>query len=223
MTMVQRIQLGKPVPLLPVAKWVQGEASNFDQLLGKVVLVEVFQVNCPGCFLYSLPKAIELHERYASQDLIVLAVATAFEDFDKNTLENLCLLLESGVVIGETKRILSAYGQLQNGRWPYRMPFPVAMDNLIAAEKPVSEQAVEQFIQQKLLDISERSADYQQHIRQRVLQHLQAVDYHAETFEGFNLQGTPSQMLVDKQGILRACRFGEFPELEAMIQKLLIE
>lgn len=217
------LRLGQPVVPLAVSEWAQGEESNFDQLLGKVVLVEVFQVNCPGCFLYSLPKAIELHERYAEQGLVVLAVATAFEDFDKNTLENLHLLLESGEVTGETKRALTAYGQLQDGLWPYRIPFPVAMDKLIAAERPVSEQAVERFIQQKLPDVSGRSSDYQQQIRQRVLQHLQALDYHAETFERFNLQGTPSQILVDKQGILRACRFGEFPELEAMIQQLLTE
>ena len=30
--------------------------------------------------------------------------ATAFEDFDKNTLENLKLLLETGEVIGDTKQ-----------------------------------------------------------------------------------------------------------------------
>jgi hypothetical protein len=31
----------------------------------KVVLVEAFQVNCPGCFFYALPQAISLYEKYA--------------------------------------------------------------------------------------------------------------------------------------------------------------
>lgn len=216
-------QLGQPAPPLSVSEWAQGEASNFDRCLGRVVLVEVFQVNCPGCFLSSLPQAIELHERYAEQGLTVLGLATAFEDFDKNTLANLRLLLETGEVVGETRHALAQYGQLQNGRWPYRIPFPVAMDNLRVPEKPVSEQMVEHFIQQKLPDVSEHSVDYQQQIRRRVFQHLQALDYRAETFERFNLQGTPSHILVDKRGILRACRFGAFPELELLIQKLLVE
>lgn len=216
-------QIGQVAPPLAVSEWLQGQVSNFDRLLGKVVLVEVFQVNCPGCFLYSLPQAIELHQRYAEQGLVVLAVATAFEDFDKSTLANLRLLLETGEVIGETKRALQGYGRLQNGRWPQRIPFPVAMDHLIPAEKPVSEQALEHFIQQKLPDVSGHSTDYQQQLRRRVLEYLQAVEYYAETFDRFNLQGTPSHILVDKQGLLRACRFGAFPDIEALIRQLLAE
>ncbi|MDD1641142.1 MAG: TlpA family protein disulfide reductase, partial [Methylococcaceae bacterium] len=50
-----KAQLGQKAPLLSLSDWVQGEPVNFDQLSGRVVLVEVFQVNCPGCFLYALP------------------------------------------------------------------------------------------------------------------------------------------------------------------------
>lgn len=211
------------VPPLSVSQWVQGEATNFDQLRGKVVLVEVFQVNCPGCFLYSLPQAIDLHQRYPEQGLAVLGVATAFEDFDKNNLVNLRLLLEKCEVVGETRRALQEYGQLRNGLWPYRIPFPVAMDRLLKAEQPVTEQTVDDFIRQKLPDISRQSADYQQQIRLRVRDYLRTLEYRAETFERFALQGTPSHILVDKQGILRACRFGEFSELESLIRQLLAE
>jgi hypothetical protein len=42
-------------------------------------------------------------------------VATAFEDFDKNTLDNLKLLLTSGEVIGETRKVLAEYGRLRSG------------------------------------------------------------------------------------------------------------
>ena len=31
-------------------RWVQGAPTNFDQEKDHIVLVEVFQVNCPGCF-----------------------------------------------------------------------------------------------------------------------------------------------------------------------------
>lgn len=40
--------------------------------------------------------------KYHNDGLRVLGVATAFEDFDKNTLENLKLLLTTGEVIEAT-------------------------------------------------------------------------------------------------------------------------
>jgi hypothetical protein len=49
------------------------------------------------------------------------------------------------------------------------------------------------------------------------------LTYHAETFELFNLQGTPSYILVDKQGLLRDCGFGTHPDLEDKILALLQE
>ena len=44
-----------------------------------------------------------------------MGLATAFEDFDKNTLDNLKMLAETGEVIGETKTALSCIGSIK--RW----------------------------------------------------------------------------------------------------------
>jgi len=217
------VALGQLTPPLGISEWVQGEPCNLERLRGQVVLVEVFQVNCPGCFLYSLPQAIALSQHYSDQGLTVLGLATAFEDFDKNTVANLRLLLETGEVVGETLRVLGEYGQLKEGRWPLRIPFPVAMDRLVKAEEPVSEQAIQDFIRQKLPDVSGHSVDYRQKIRRRVAEYLHTLEYRAETFERFELQGTPSHILIDKHGMLRACRFGEFSELENQIRQLLAE
>lgn len=216
-------RVGQIAPALRVSEWLQGEAADFARLRGHVVLVEVFQVNCPGCFLYALPQAIDLYRRYAARGLVVLGVATAFEDFDKNTRRNLQALLETGQVVGETLKVLGDRGQLQNGAWPRRIPFPVAMDNLFKAEQPVNEQSVETYIRQNLPILTVQSAEYRQQIRQQVFRYLQQLEYRAETFDCFGLQGTPSHLLVDKQGVLRACRFGFYPELENHIQQLLAE
>ncbi|MDD1626814.1 MAG: redoxin domain-containing protein, partial [Methylococcaceae bacterium] len=115
-----KAQIGQKAPLLQVSDWVQGEPCVFDQLSGRVVLLEVFQVNCPGCFLYALPQAIDLYQRYSDQGLSVFGVATAFEDFDKNNLENLTRLIEKGEVVGETHRMLSQQGKLIADRLPFR-------------------------------------------------------------------------------------------------------
>ncbi|MGR9114588.1 MAG: peroxiredoxin family protein [Gammaproteobacteria bacterium] len=218
-----KAEIGKKSPSLAVSEWVQGEPVNLDQLLGKVVLVEVFQVNCPGCFLYALPQAIDWHRQYSDQGLVVLGLATAFEDFDKNNLDNLIRLVESGEVIGETLRILSERGELIDGRWSYRIPFSVAMDRLTRCSGGSTAQDVESFIEKRVPDFELQSELRQQQIRQAVQQYFNGLEYHAETFEAFDLQGTPSHILIDKQGILREYAFGNSPELEARIQELLQE
>jgi len=44
-------QVNEPAPNLFVDEWVQGEPSDIDREQGNVLLIEVFQVNCPGCFI----------------------------------------------------------------------------------------------------------------------------------------------------------------------------
>ncbi|MFU8788856.1 MAG: peroxiredoxin family protein [Methylobacter sp.] len=216
--------LGEKSPLLSVSAWVQGNATNLDQLLGQVVLVEVFQVNCPGCFLYSLPQAVELHRTYSGQGLAVLGVATAFEDFDKNNLDNLNRLAKDGEVVGETLHILTLQNKLKAGRLPYRIPFPLAMDKLTSAQGGVAnEDDIAYFIKNRVPTFAQLPKAHQQKIRQQVEHYFQSLEYHAETFERFGLKGTPSHILVDKQGLLRDCIFGAAPDMEARIRGLLQE
>ncbi|WP_333875190.1 TlpA family protein disulfide reductase [Methylobacter sp.] len=218
-----KAQLGQKAPLLSVSDWVQGAESNFDRLLGQVVLVEVFQVNCPGCFLYALPQAVDLFRKYSENGLAILGVATAFEDFDKNNLENLTRLVENGEVVGETLRVLSQQGRLNAGRLPYPIPFPLAMDRLNKRRHEVSDDVIASFIKDRIPNFEQRPEADQQQIRQQVQHYFQSLDYHAETFERFELKGTPSHILVDKQGILRDCAFGAYPDLEMRILGLLQE
>ena len=218
-----KAEIGQKAPLLVVSEWVQGEPVNIDQLMGRVVLVEVFQVNCPGCFLYALPQAIAWHRQYFGQGLTVLGLATAFEDFDLNNLENLHRLVEKGEVAGETLRVLSERGDLVDGCLSYRIPFPLAMDRLVRRKGESSEQEVANFIESRIPDFDRQSKPRQQQIRQAVLQSLQTLEYHAETFGRFDLKGTPSHILIDKHGILRDYAFGSSPELESRIQELLQE
>jgi thiol-disulfide isomerase/thioredoxin len=215
--------IGKKAPLLAVSEWVQGSPINFDDLLGRVVLVEIFQVNCPGCFLYALPKAIELHRKYADAGLSVLGIATAFEDFDKNTLENLRGLAERNEVIGETFKALSRHGALDQGRLPYRIPFPLGMDRLTERQGETSETEILDFIHDRLPDFDRQPNRYRQQVVAQVRSYLESQHYRAETFEHFRLKGTPSQILVDRQGILRASEFGAFPDLENRLLELLRE
>jgi len=215
--------VGEKAPNIQVSKWVQGLPTNFDKEKDHIVLVEVFQVNCPGCFLYGIPEAINIYNKYHSEGVTVLGVATAFEDFDKNTLENLELLLKSGEVIGETKKGLSQYGKLNDSKLSYKIPFPVAMDSLIKETEDVSESRIKNYIYNQIPDFDSHPEDYRNQIFQRVKDYLKSKEYSAETFEKYSLQGTPSSIVVDRKGILRDVSFGQTGGLEPMIQSLLNE
>ena len=93
------IEIGSKAPNLQLSKWVQGTKRNIDELAGNVVVIEVFQVNCPGCFLYGIPQAISLYEKFKDKNWWSQLL---FEDYDKNTIQNLELLLSENQVIGET-------------------------------------------------------------------------------------------------------------------------
>ena len=215
--------IGQKAPNLKISKWVQGMDTNFDKEGDNIVLVEVFQVNCPGCFMYGIPEAIEIHNKYKEDGVTVLGVATAFEDFDKNTLANLELLVNTGEVVGETQKMLSQYGQLQDNKMKFKIPYPVAMDSLIKQTDDVSKEKMDAMIKNQIPDFDSQSEDYKNKIYERVKAYFASKEYSAETFEMYALQGTPSTILVDRKGILRNVSFGQHGQMDSIIQTLLKE
>ncbi len=215
------VAIGDKAPNLKVQKWVQGEPTNIDKLKGKVILVEVFQVNCPGCFLYGLPEAIRIYNKYKNDGLVVLGLATAFEDFDKNTLENLELLLSKGIVIGETRKALEQYNLIEDGnKLPYKIPFPVAMDRLRQAEALTNDKILA-FAKMHVPDFDSYSKHEKQIILAKVKQYLASRLYIPETFDEYGLNGTPSSIVIDREGIVRHVSFGYDGMLEGMVEALL--
>jgi len=85
---------------LKIDRVLQG---SFD--LKALNLLFVFQVNCPGCFIYGFPRqqaALEV----SSVGLNVLGLSTAFEDFEYNTAANTELLLTEMKLVGATRQAL---------------------------------------------------------------------------------------------------------------------
>lgn len=216
--------MGTKAPNLHVSEWVQGLPTNIDKNIGKVVLVEVFQVNCPGCFMYGLPNAIEIYKNNSREDVVVLGLATAFEDYDKNTLDNLKLLLSSGKVIGETFNALNQYRQLvDNDKLNYKIPFPVAMDMLHKNTQDFSDNKVLDFIESTIDNYNSYSEPDKKVLFDRVKQYLKNKKYSAMTFDEYKLQGTPSAILIDKKGNLRNVFFGVNNSLNGLIKQLVNE
>ena len=216
--------IGEKAPNFGVSEWVQGAPTNFDQEKDHIVLLEVFQVNCPGCFMNAIPEAIEIYNKYKDEGVRVIGLATAFEDFDKNTLDNLKMLAETGEVIGETQGALAMNGQLRDGnKLPYKIPFPLGMDNLTKTTGEISQEKIMEFIHPQIPEFDSQPEDYRNQMIQKVKNYMKSKEYSAETFEKFSLQGTPSMILVDRKGILRDVSFGQAGHVEGMIQKLLKE
>lgn len=214
--------IGEMAPELAVSEWVQGMPTSLAQEKDHIVLVEVFQVNCPGCFLHALPEAVNIYNRYKDEGVRVLGIATAFEDFDKNTLENLRALVERGEVVGETKRALGQYGD-SGDALPYKIPFPLGMDTLTRMDGRVDDNRVMAFIRSQLPGFDSEAEARRADIIRRVRAYMLSKEYSAEIFDTYGLQGTPSSILVDRRGILRDVAFGQTGTTENKVMTLLGE
>ena len=218
------VKAGSPAPELKVSQWVQGGPISLKDYQGKVIVVEVFQVNCPGCFIYGIPEAIDTYQKYKNNGVVVLGLATAFEDFDKNTLGNLKLLLQESKVIGETLTTLSYQNKLLNeGKLSYNIPFPVGMDMLLKERLPIEGKRIMEFVNANVLDFDLYHQKDKDQIISRVKSYLETKPYSPVTFEEYSLKGTPSTIFIDKKGILRETGFGSTGLMATTVEKLLSE
>jgi peroxiredoxin len=215
-------EIGAKAPDVKISNWIQGLPTNIDKLLGNIVVIEVFQVNCPGCFLYGLPQAISIYNKFKDKEVKVFGIATAFEDYDKNNLENLKLLLSEGRVVGETFKALKQYGKLVEGdKLYYKIPFPVAMDKITKMPVNISDDMIKDFVEIYVSDYKNLSEKEKEDLFSKVKVYLQNKKYSAETFELYKLRGTPSSIIIDRDGILRYNLFGSEGYLEGAIKELL--
>jgi thiol-disulfide isomerase/thioredoxin len=70
--------VGRAAPGLQVSDWIKGGPTTLQKLKGKVVLLDFFQIICPGC-RRAHPHILEMQKKYGPQGLQVLGIAVAFE------------------------------------------------------------------------------------------------------------------------------------------------
>ncbi len=216
-------ELLQPAPELQVERWVQGPASSIIEQRGKVILIKVFQVNCPGCFIGGFPEVIKVFETFSNQGLMVWGLATAFEVFHQNNLENLELLINEGRVAGDTLNAMGGQGLLTGDRLTYTIPFPVAWDSMVRADPENLEARCLNIIQRDIPTFDSLNESQKANIKKQIMDYLKKKPFDAETFETYKLQGTPSCILIDKKGILRHKLFGFGVGLESHVQELIEE
>ncbi len=72
----------KPItaPELQTTDWLNtDEPVLLESLRGKVVLVEAFQMLCPGCVSHGLPQAMRVHQFFNRDEVAVVGLHTVFE------------------------------------------------------------------------------------------------------------------------------------------------
>lgn len=75
-------------PSLRIQEWLQGSPTSLEDLRGRVVLLEFFQIVCPPCEAVR-PEIEALQARYQEQGLQVLGLAVAFQDLENQTPEKI--------------------------------------------------------------------------------------------------------------------------------------
>jgi len=96
----------KPAPALDTARWLNAaEPLALEQLRGRVVVIEAFQMLCPGCVSHGLPQAKRVRETFSEADVEVIGLHSVFEHREAQTETALTAFLHE-----------------------YRIGFPVAVD-----------------------------------------------------------------------------------------------
>ena len=196
-------------------------ALHYDEILKgtfrlrKLNFLFVFQVNCPGCFLYGIPFVNKLFQEF-QEEISFLGLSTAFEDFEYNNLTNTRLLLEQQKVVGETQKTLA-----QHNLDTFSLPidFPIAMDAK-ADDSFDLEQATTQICALNP-NYSFWPEEEQSALKKRILQYLNNLESISLTFTLNQLRGTPSLLLFNENYEVLVHRFGHVDYSE--IQKQLTD
>jgi len=152
--------IGQPAPALDVSRWFNADGPVLlENLRGRVVVIEAFQMLCPGCVAHGLPQAQRIQAHFPAMSVQVLGLHTVFEHHAAMLPVSLEAFLHE-----------------------YRITFPVGVDTAGTGDLP-------------------------------------------KTMETYGLRGTPSLLLIDRNGHLRAAHFGQVSDLQigAEIAMLLSE
>ena len=132
-------------PELEAIDWLNtDEPALLGALRGKVVVIEAFQMLCPGCVSHGLPQALRVHRVFSRDEVAVIGLHTVFEHHEAQG----------------SRAALAAFLH------EYKIDFPVGID------AP-----------------SDRGGL-------------------PKTMARYGMQGTPTQILVDRRGRLRKQKFG---------------
>ena len=72
-------------PEIEASRWYNGDKTSLKGLKGKVVVVPIFQILCPGSVKYGLPQAMRLKQAFRASEVAVVGLHMAFERFEEQS------------------------------------------------------------------------------------------------------------------------------------------
>jgi hypothetical protein len=73
-------------PPIEAVAWLNATAPlTLEALRGRVVVIEAFQMLCPGCVAHGLPQATRVFETFNHDDVAVLGLHSVFEHHEAQT------------------------------------------------------------------------------------------------------------------------------------------
>ncbi|WP_120499172.1 redoxin domain-containing protein [Roseovarius sp. EL26] len=136
-------------PELQASEWFNTDKDlKISDFEGKVLVIEAFQMLCPGCVSHGVPLAQKIERTFPHDQVAVIGLHTVFEHHEAMTPVSLAAFLHE-----------------------YRITFPVGVDMASDTAMPL-------------------------------------------TMQAYHMRGTPSLVLIDKEGQLRAQHLGDVSELQ---------
>ena len=83
-TSVKTRPVARRAPQWDIAEWLNGDGGNVDALRGKVIVIDFFQLWCPGCIAFSIPlmnqwEKKDFADEVAAGRLAFISIHTVFE------------------------------------------------------------------------------------------------------------------------------------------------
>ena len=87
------LPVGTPAPEWDIAEWINSEPVRLSDLRGQVVVIDFFQLWCPGCRSFSIPLTKEWEKKYAAEiaeeRMKIVSIHTVFEGHSHQTAARL--------------------------------------------------------------------------------------------------------------------------------------
>ena len=80
----------KQAPEWVISEWINSTGLALEDLQGKVVVIDFFQLWCPGCNKFSIPLMEKWKQKYINRkDIQLIGIHTVFEGHSQQTPERL--------------------------------------------------------------------------------------------------------------------------------------
>lgn len=84
---------GSIAPEWDIAEWINSDPVRLADLKGQVVVIDFFQLWCPGCKSFSIPLTLQWEKEFATEiandQMKIVSIHTVFEGHQHQTVERL--------------------------------------------------------------------------------------------------------------------------------------